>query len=218
MIKILLLEDDELFAESLVDFLEELDFDLFHVKDGEAFIAQAYENNFDLYLLDINVPKINGLASLDKIRSLGNNTPAIFLTSYKDKETLQEGFHSGCDDFLTKPFDMDELFLRIRSLLKRSHKIIETIQIDNIIFDPQNNTLSKDKTIIETSLKVIELFKLFYENNGKIVTKEMIIDRLWGYDEVYSDGSIRVYITKIQKLFDEKKITNIKNVGYKIDF
>jgi DNA-binding response OmpR family regulator len=217
MINILLLEDDELFAETLIDYLEECQYNITHVVDGEVFISNAYEENYDIYLLDINVPKINGLDSLKEIRE-HKNTPAIFLTSYKDKDTLKEGFLSGADDFLTKPFDMDELDLRIHSILRRSGKAIDTIKIDDIEYNPELNTIYKNGEDVNLGAKAIELFKLFYENNGKIVTKDMIIERLWGYDEEYSEGSLRVYITKVQKLFNSKKITNIKNVGYKVEF
>ena len=168
--------------------------------------------------MDINVPKINGLDALKNLREEKNNTPAIFLTSYKDKTTLQEAFKNGADDFLTKPFDIDELNLRIQSLLKRSGKITQTINIDDITFNPELNTIVKDNKEEQLSNKVAQLLKLFYENNGTIVSKDMIIQRLWSYDEEYSEGSLRVYITKIQKLFKDKKITNIKNIGYKVEF
>ncbi len=218
MIKILLLEDDELFAETLIDTLEELGYEVVHATNGEKFLDLSYERNFDIYLLDINVPRLNGIETLTQIREKNDPTPAIFLTSYKDKETLKNGFLSGCDDYLTKPFDIDELELRIISLLKRSGKVVDLVAFDNVIYNPVNQTITKNGIDMGCGQKVIELFKLFYENRGKIVTKEMIIARLWNYDEEYSDGSIRVYITKFQKLFDEKKIHNIKNVGYKVEY
>lgn len=218
MIKILLLEDDELFAETLIDTLEEFGYEVVHVTNGEIFLDLSYERNFDIYLLDINVPQLNGIDTLTHIREKNDPTPAIFLTSYKDKETLKSGFLSGCDDYLTKPFDIDELELRILSLLKRSGKVVDLVTFDNVIYNPVNQTITKNGIDMGCGQKLIELFKLFYENRGKIVTKEMIITRLWNYNEDYSDGSIRVYITKFQKLFDEKKIHNIKNVGYKVEY
>lgn len=218
MIKILLLEDDLLFAETLIDFLEDEDFSITHLLDGENFLNNAYESYYDIYLMDINVPKLNGLETLQELRNNQNNTPTIFLTSYKDKDTLLQGFLKGCDDYMTKPFDMDELLLRIHALLKRSGKAIDTIEIDNVTYNPSNNTISKDNITLDLTQKVIELFKLCYENNGGIVTKEMIIDRLWGYDENYSEGSIRVYMSKLQSIFESKKITNIKSIGYKVEF
>jgi DNA-binding response OmpR family regulator len=218
MIQILLLEDDNLFAETLIDSLEELGYKVAHVDNGESFLEKAYETNFDIYLLDINVPLLNGIASLKQIRETNDLTPAIFLTSYKDKETLKNGFLSGCDDYLTKPFDIDELHLRIIAVAKRSGKSFDVIQFENIIYNSSNQTMLKNGKEIICGQKAKELFKLFYENRGKIVTKEMIIKRLWSYDEEYSEGSIRVYVTTLQKLFDEKKIYSIKNIGYKVEY
>lgn len=218
MIKILLLEDDLIFGETLIDSLEEFDFLFTHVVNGEQFLSISYEETFDLFLLDINVPLVSGIDCLSEIRSRGDNTPAIFLTSYKDKDTLKNCFLNGCDDYLTKPFDSDELYLRIVSILKRSGKAIDILVFDNLSFNPANQTLFQNDIPVFYGGKVVELFKLFFENRGKIVTKEMIGERLWSYDEEYNDLTIRVYVTKLKKIFLNKKIHNIKNIGYKIDF
>ena len=221
MVSILLLEDDELFALTLVDYLEEFsDYTITHVNSGNKFLEEIYHNRFDLYLLDINVPDINGIDLLKEIRGSENETPTIFLTSYKDKETLKNGFLSGADDFLTKPFDMDELILRINSIVKRmkKHSIIEIGRV-NINLDTKSVT--KDGEDVKIGHKVLELFELFYQNNHSVVTKDMIINRLWNTTEDHSDGSIRVYINALKKLFADEnrfKINNIKNVGYKIEY
>ena len=216
---ILLLEDDNLFAVSLIDFLEDEGFKIDHAKDGEELLELNFSNNYDLYLLDINVPKINGLELLKQLRLSQDETPAIFLTSYKDKDTLRNGFKSGADDFLTKPVDLDELTLRITALLKRCGKQLEIIQLDNITFTPSIKEIAVNNKIVKLPIKVIELFELLCENRTRIVSKEMIISRLWSCDESYSEGSIRVYITKLKQLFSkDNMIENIKGVGYKINF
>ena len=216
--KILLLEDDELFASSIIDFLEEENFIIDHATDGEALLDLNYENNYDLYLLDINVPKISGLELLSQLRESGDKTPAIFLTSYKDKDTLKDGFSSGADDYLTKPIDLDELILRIFALLKRSGKQLENIKVQNLEFNPLTKELRKNSELVKLPIKVVELFELFCENRGEIVSKEQIISRLWSCEEEFSDGSIRVYINKLKQLLDNDSIVNIKGVGYKIQF
>jgi DNA-binding response OmpR family regulator len=220
MIDILLLEDDELFAFTLIDFLEDDGgFHIEHISDGKEFLNKVYDNRYDIYLLDVNVPNINGLDLLKEIRASGDNTPAIYLTSFKDKETLKEGFVNGADDFLTKPFDMDELVLRINSIAKRINKQTNAI-IDNVTIDFGTKSVLKDSKEIRVGLKVIDLIELFYQHNHSVVTKEMIINRLWSPGEEYSEGSIRVYINQIKKIFDNTrfKINNIKNVGYKIEY
>ena len=221
MVSILLLEDDELFALTLVDYIEEFsDYKIIHVNSGNKFLEEIYHNRFDLYLLDINVPDINGIDLLKEIRGSENETPAIFLTSYKDKETLKNGFLSGADDFLTKPFDMDELILRINSIVKRmkKHSIIE---IGRVSINLDTKSIIKDAEDVKIGHKVLELFELFYQNNNSVVTKDMIINRLWNTTEDHSDGSIRVYVNALKKLFADEnrfKINNIKNVGYKIEY
>lgn len=217
--KILLLEDDELFAETLEDFLDDEGFEVHLASDGEKALELNYQTNYDLYLLDINVPKINGLELLKDLRESGDDTPAIFLTSYKDKETLEKGFLNGADDYLKKPVDLDELLLRIKSLLKRVGKHINKIILDdNLVFDPSLKRVLKDNIDMNIPMKVIELLELFLENKDKIITKDMIVSRLWSIDEEYSEGSIRVYINHVKKIFGKEKITNIKGIGYKFEY
>jgi len=221
MIKILLLEDDELFSLSLIDYLEEFeDFKITHASRSSEFLEYSYTNRYNLYLLDINVPDINGLDLLKELRESDDNTPTIFLTSYKDKDTLKTGFLNGADDFLTKPFDMDELILRINSLMKRTN-IQNIISIENCEFNFDTKTVKRENQEIKFGLKALELFELFYLNNNSIVSKDMIINKLWNSNEQFSDGSIRVYVNNIKKLFENEndfKISSIKNIGYKIEY
>lgn len=220
MYKILVLEDDGLFASTLEDFLIEEKFVIDIAKDGEECLSLNYENNYDLYIFDIKVPKISGLELLASLRNSEDNTPTIFLTSYKDKDTLQEAFVKGCDDYLKKPVDLDELLLRIKALLKRNKKQFELIKLtETLDFNPINKRIYENGTDLNLPTKILDLIELFIENRGDIVTKEMIINRLWAANEDYSEGSIRVYINQIKKLFlDANVIVNIKGIGYKIEF
>lgn len=220
MYKILVLEDDELFASTLEDFLTDESFIVDITTDGEKCLALNYEKNYDLYIFDINVPKINGLELLEQLRKSNDNTPTIFLTSYKDKDTLHDAFLKGCDDYLKKPVDLDELLLRIKALLKRNKKQFDLVNLtDEITFNPQTKRICENNVDLNLPVKVLELMELFIENRGEIVTKEMIISKLWATNEEYSEGSIRVYINLVKKLFENKDvISNIKGVGYKIEF
>jgi len=218
---VLLLEDDELFSLSLIDYLEEFaNIKITHANNSTKMLELIYDNRYDLYLLDVNLPDINGIELLKEIRNSADETPSIFLTSYKDKETLTNGFLNGADDFLTKPFDMDELILRINSLMKRIKKQ-KIITIGDVEFNFDTKEVKKEGEVLKFSLKALELFELFYQNNNAIVTKDMIINKLWSTSESYSDGSIRVYVNNIKKLFTDEeifKIANIKNIGYKIEY
>ncbi|MGA1939051.1 response regulator transcription factor [Arcobacter sp. YIC-310] len=219
MYKILLLEDDKLFASTLEDFLEDEGFEIDIAYDGEQCLDLNYENKYDLYIFDINVPKINGLDVLKQLRDSGDTTPSIFLTSYKDKETLHEGFLKGCDDYLKKPVDLDELILRIKALFKRNKKSFEAIKLNDILeFDCISKRVYENGADLNLPIKVLELLELFIEHRGEIVTKQMIISKLWCAGEEYSEGSIRVYINSIKKLLGKESLSNIKGVGYKIEF
>jgi DNA-binding response OmpR family regulator len=218
-VTILLLEDDRLFAQSIEDFLEEEGFCVDIAYDGEEALGKNFHNNYDLYLLDINVPKLNGLEFLKELRDICDETPAIFLTSYKDKETLKQGFLTGADDYLTKPVDLDELILRIKSLLKRSNKHINVVKLDNgLEFNPLTKRIFDNGVDLNVPIKVVNLFELCLENRDAIVTKEMIVSKLWSCAEEYSEGSIRVYINNLKKIVGKECLVNVKGIGYKVEF
>ena len=211
--KILILEDDTLFGETLVDFLEDESFNVSWARDGLEAEQVCYENNFDLMLFDINVPNLSGLSLLKSIRSSQNSTPVIFLTSYKDKNTMLKGFDIGCDDFLRKPVDLDELLYRIKAVLLRTSPQIKTYQLSNFIYDYTNKTLD-DKIL---TLKQSKLLELLIKNKDNLTTKQMIYDKLWEWDKTPSDGSLRVYINELKKILGSNAIKNYKGLGYKLE-
>ena len=218
MFNILLLEDDELFASTLEDFLSDEGFAVDIASDGEVCLELNFKKNYDLYIFDINVPKINGLDLLEQLRQSDDNTPTIFLTSYKDKDTLHDAFLKGCDDYLKKPADLDELILRIKALLKRNKKQFKVIDLsNNFTFNPSTKRVYENEVDLNLPIKVLDLIELFLENKGEIVTKNMIISKLWTTQEEYSEGSIRVYINQIKKILGKDAISNIKGIGYKIE-
>jgi len=212
----MILEDDTLFAETLEDLLEEAGFATEIANDGESALEKSYEKRFDLLLLDINVPGPNGLEVLERIRAAQNNTPAIFLTSFKDKTHLHLGFEKGADDYLKKPVDPDELLLRIKALLKRSHRWSESIEIHGCRYTPGSKTLVCKEHRHTLSNKLARLLDLFLSHANEIVTRDMIMQHLWEWDEEPSLGAIRVYVNDLKKLIGKEHIENIKGVGYKL--
>ncbi len=215
LIKILLLEDDLLFGETLTDLLEDEGYEVTHSPNGQSALDATYQNKYDLYLLDINVPLINGTSLLQELRDADDNTPAIFLTSHKDKETLERGFLSGGDDYLTKPFDNDELLLRLKALLKRSVKD-EVTCVDSLCHDVTHKRILYKKQELELSKKEYELLLLLMQHAPSAVPKEMILDELWSSSEGGSDGAIRVYINRIKHLLPDITIQNVRGIGYKL--
>jgi len=216
MIKILIAEDDTLFAQTLEDFLSEEGFSVTLSHDGVEAETLCYENHYDLLLLDINMPGLTGLQLLEALRSQENKTPVIYLTSYKDKETLLKGFSLGADDYMKKPVDLDELLMRIYALLKRSNKTLHSIRIGAFTYDKEKKILSSDNGDVVLTKKLAALLDIFTENPNNIVSKEEIKKRLWEWDENPSDGALRVYVNELKKLLGKEHIENIKGIGYRL--
>jgi len=210
---ILLLEDDRLFNETLQDFLEEEGYSLHCALDPYTALDLAYEHKFDIYLFDVNLPYESGFDLLRKLRESGDATPTIFITSRSDKESLREGFVTGGDDYLKKPVDLDELLLRIDAVLRRQLRSAE-IAIGDYLLDSKKKKLYLNGEEIELPAKVITLLLLLIASQGEIVSSEEIKERLWPASQEASEGSIRVYIAKIKKLFPDA-VENIRGVGYR---
>ena len=215
-IKILLLEDDKLFNETLQDFLEEEGFVLDTALDPYTALDLSYENNYDLYLFDVNLPYENGFELLEKLRDAGDMTPTIFITSRDDKTSLTQGFTKGGDDYLTKPVDLDELLLRIRAVLRRQTRT-QVVKVGDYTFDTSSKVLYDNDNILELTQKASELLYVLLQGQGKVVSIEQIKERLWSSAEESSEGALRVYITQLKKYFPTQ-IQNIRGVGYKMDF
>lgn len=213
--KILLLEDDALFGETVIDLLEDDGYETTLCVNGQDALNTIYEEKFDLYLLDVNVPLIDGLSLLNELRESDDDTPAIFLTSHKDKEILQKAFRSGADDYLRKPFDNHELLLRLRALLKRS-KPKEAIKVGELRHDTTHKSISYKEKSLDLSQKEYLLLVLFMKYANATVTKELIYEELWNFNESGSDGAIRVYVNRLKQLLPELSIENIRGVGYKL--
>ncbi|SFV68589.1 DNA-binding response regulator [hydrothermal vent metagenome] len=214
MSKILLLEDDKDFNETLEDFLEEEGFMLDCVLDPYSALDLTYENNYDLYLFDVNLPYENGFKLLEKLRDSGDKTPTIFITSRSDKASLKKGFMQGGDDYLTKPVDLEELLLRIIAVLRRQTRS-EVVILGDYTFDILDKMLYQNEHPIELTQKVKELLLVFIEGQGRVVSSEEIKSRLWSSSEEGSDGALRVYITQLKKIFPTQ-IQNIRGVGYQM--
>ncbi|MBN2783094.1 MAG: response regulator transcription factor [Campylobacterales bacterium] len=216
--KILLLEDDITLSDTVVDFLEDKGFEVVCAYDGEEASDAIYEQNFDLFLLDVNVPLLNGFDLLKQKRADGVKTPAIYITSLDSIDSLEAGYESGCDDYIRKPFSLKELLLRVESILKREffHENSSKLKIDeNIEYDIESNTLYISHQVIQLSTKEATLLKLFLKHKDEVVSHEVIYDALWGYDEEASESSLRTYIKNLRKIIGKEKIVSIKKLGYK---
>lgn len=214
-IKILLLEDDILFAETLTDLLEDAGYEVFHYPNGQDALDATFEKRFDLYLLDINVPLINGVSLLKELREAEDETPAFFLTSYKDKETLEKGFLSGCDDYISKPFDNDELLFRIEAVFRRLKKSKKKC-VASLCHDETHQSIFYKEKALELSKKEYQLLVLLMQHADVPVPKNLILEELWSVNSGGSEGAIRVYINRLKQLLPDITIENIRGIGYKL--
>lgn len=215
--RLLFLEDDPNLSESVSEYLEEQGYEVICAYDIPTAEDLVYEQTFDLLLLDVNVPGGDGFSFLKASREGGNTTPAIFITSRNGMEDLEEGFLSGADDYLRKPYALKELLLRIQTILKRTffHHPNEQISLrDGITYDIANQSLMIDGRLHPLQLKEHKLLKLFLQHRGELLTHERITEHLWEYDEIPSDGSLRTYIKTLRHLLGKDAIVSHKRLGY----
>ncbi len=216
--RVLLLEDDVILNETITEFLEDNGYDVVSVDDGYDAMDKAYEDNFDILLLDVKVPSISGFDLLDELRNKGVKTPAIFITSLNSIDDLTKGYDSGCDDYIKKPFVLKELLIRIEALIKRDffHTKNNLIEIDeNIKYDIDANALFVDNKEVSLNKKESKLLKLFLQNSNQVLSHERIYDSLWSFDESYSESALRTYIKNLRKILGKEKIVSLKKQGYK---
>ncbi|WP_257927575.1 response regulator transcription factor [Campylobacter lari] len=219
--KILLLEDDLSLNEIISDALSDEGFKVSCVYDAQEALEKAYEENFDLWIFDVKVPKGNGFEVLKELRESAKNTPAIFLTSLSMLDDVKQGFSSGCDDYIKKPFDVDELIIRVKNIIKRnfSHQKEDLILLStskNISFDPLNKTLYQDKEIITLTNKEKELLSLLLKKRPHFVSIETIFNEIWSLDKEPVIMSLRVYVKNLRKILGKDLIINQRNIGYAI--
>ena len=215
MKNILIVEDDVDLNTTVSKFLKLKSFGCSSAFDGQKAVDMAYEDNYDLIILDVKLPLLNGFEVATKIRE-NSNTPIIFLTSLNSEKDIEQGFLTGGDDYITKPFSLSELHLRINAILRRMYKNESKIDIaQNIVFDSQNLTLHKDNEPLHLTQKELSLLALFLQNRGKILTRQEIFENLYNYDEEENEASLRVFIARLRKIIGKEKIETIKNVGYR---
>jgi len=215
MARILLLEDDNILSETLFELLEEEGYGVELVSDGNSVLEITQQHSFELMLFDVNVPDYNGFELLSMLRVSGNQTPCIFLTSLSDIASLSKGFEVGADDYLKKPFDFDELLVRIGAVLRKSFASVENeISYKNLMYKIATNELySKGGKLLPLAPQEQKILSLFFKNIGETVAKNDFLYEL-GSDGDSSEGALRVYIAKLRKIGLE--IQTIKGIGYRL--
>ena len=216
--KILLLEDDANLNETVTEFLEEEGYDVTSTYDGYEAQDALYESKFDLLLLDVNTPGVDGFTLLKEARENDVLSPSIFITSLDGVDDLEKGFQSGCDDYIRKPFVLKELAIRVETLLRRGffHEAKELIELgENIEYNTKSNELLVNGIPETLGNKESALFKLFMKQQDEVLSHDRIYKELWDYDEDPSDTALRTYIKNIRKIIGKDRIVSIKKQGYK---
>jgi len=206
---ILLLEDDTLLGETLQELLELNGYSVDLVVDGAEASELSYENSYQLYIFDINVPEIDGLALLESLRAADDTTPTIFISALIDLQTMTRGFKLGADDYIKKPFFPEELLIRVDSKMS---KYVQIIECEHFSYNPTKQEIDKDGKIILLSKMLKDMLHLFILSKPNVITR----DELFECMENPSSNALRVAITKL-KQETGLDIKNIRGIGYKIE-
>jgi DNA-binding response OmpR family regulator len=226
--KILLVEDDPNLSLVLQDYLEMLNYDITLCSNGKEGLQHFRSGTFNLCILDIMMPVMDGFTLAEEIKKINESTPIVFLTAKSLKEDRIRGFRLGCDDYIMKPFSTEELSLRIQVILKRcmaqSNNMAKEeepfYQIGNYTFDHKNMILRLDDKDRILTRKENALLKLLYENRNQLLTREVALKSVWGNDDYFIGRSMDVFIAKLRKYLKDDPsiyITNVHGTGFKLE-
>ena len=213
--KILLLEDDYLLSKILTKHLS-LKYKITPVYDGDTALERVETQKFDLLILDSNVPGLTGLELIKELRQYNNTTPIIMITAYQDTIHLKKAFTHGCNDYIKKPFELDELDMRIENIT-RTFNIEQNLPIQiakDTFFDAMNHKITKEGKTFSLAKKESELLNYLATNRKRTISKEELTQNLWTYETMPSDATLRVYIRNLRALIGKENIETIRGMGY----
>lgn len=226
--KILLVEDDKNLGFVIRDSLETNNYYVEHAMDGNTGIQKIFSSEFDLCLLDIMLPKKDGFTMAEEIRKAGKNIPIIFLTARGLKEDRIRGFQVGGDDYITKPFNLEELHLRIEAILRRSGKLKQKenkdhkiFNIGNYVFNSRDQTLASNSGSRTLTKKEAEVLEILCLHPNELITREKILVMVWGDDDYFKGRSLDVFITRLRKYLKDDpsiQINNMHGTGFRLEF
>jgi len=218
--KILLVEDEKHIAEPVKYLLKRNGYSVDYASNGEDALDMIISDLYDAIILDIMIPKVNGIEVLKQIRINKIDTPVIILSARSELEDKVKGLNVGADDYLTKPFQTEELLARINALLRRKDKNIYELSYGNISYNKDNSELKSETKSFELTLKEGQMMELLLKNKEIIVSKELIIEKIWEFDNDVSPNHVEVYISFLRKKLnglDSNVIIETKRgIGYRL--
>ena len=214
-VKIFLVEDDLSFGSVLKSYLEINDYAVEWVDDGKYALDHFRKGIFNICILDVMLPHVDGFTIANEIRQINNEVPIIFLTAKKLKDDVLKGYGVGGDDYITKPFDTDILLAKIRAILSRrdfQSGTRDIFELGKFIFNAKLRTLTIGDIENKLSPKEAQLLELLAINPNTLISREMALKKIWGSDDYFTARSMDVYITKLRKYLSEDPTLNIKNI------
>ncbi|HNY43586.1 MAG: response regulator transcription factor [Bacteroidales bacterium] len=215
--KLLLVEDDVNFGFVLKSYLELNEFDVDLVSDGKDAFPTFNKNTYNLCILDVMLPNVDGFTIAKDIRKINKNIPIIFLTAKSQKDDVLEGFKSGADDYLTKPFDSEVLLAKIRAIIRRNsnrpgQSLDKKINIGRYVFNTQLRTLQDGDTVHKLTPRESDLLQELYLYRNNVLDRNQALKKIWGDDNYFNARSMDVYITKLRKYFKDSDTVQINNI------
>ena len=220
--RVLLIEDDVTIARLLKEGLEDESYAVDVANDGSEGYRTAVADDYDVIILDIMLPGMNGYEVCRALRNDGNKTPILMLTARDTERDIVEGLDTGADDYLAKPFSFDVLLARIRALLRRpNEKLEEILQIGDLKLDPSSKKVTRASQEISLTAKEYGVLEYLMRNKGKVLSKEQIISHVWDFDADVLPNNVELFIMflrrKIDKPFKSKLIHTVSGFGYKLE-
>lgn len=218
--KLLLIEDDQVIADFIQKGMKEAGFAIDHMPDGQMGLSAALNYSYDLAIIDLMLPKLDGISIIDRIRQKKIETPIIILSAKRTVDDRIDGLQHGSDDYITKPFSFSELLARVEALLRRANHIIEStsLSVNDLSLDLLARTVVRSNKKIDLQPKEFALLEYLIRNMGHVVSKTMIMERVWNYDFDPGTNVVEARISKlrekIDKGFDKPLIHTVRGLGY----
>ena len=220
--RILIVEDEVRLAETLRQLLEDQRYQADTVYDGADGVDYGLAGQYDLIILDVMLPKVDGFQVAQRLRAAHVSTPILMLTARDEVGDKISGLDCGADDYMTKPFDTGELMARVRALTRRQGEVLnDVLTVGDLSLDCTSRLLSTKERSVRLGFKEFEVLRLLMVNSGSVVTKETIISKIWGLDSEAEDNNVEVYISFLRKklvfLNSQVSISTVRKVGYFLD-
>lgn len=216
MINILIIEDDENIAKVIKATLQMVNYNSFCCYDGKSGMAEAIKGGYDVILLDIMLPEMNGFEVMERIK--GCDTPVIFLTAMQEVTDKVHGLRLGAEDYIVKPFEALELLARIDVVLRRSNKAQNILTYEDIVVDISRHTATKNDDIIQLTPKEFDVLVYFLQHTDIAITKECLLSNVWGYEFAGESRTVDIHVQQLRRKLNLKdKLITIPKLGYRLD-